>query len=169
MPILQLHTDYLSAHSSMFRLLFSGAHPIDLMQVMPQAILDRCASVDGYKQMVIPRVLPSHDGRIVCHVPLPDPASFHYIVMWMYFGDVGVLVQALRRGLITMRGLYANVEWLGIAELSHFLREWHRAAIQSQPSGSGRRPQEDIVDADDEDSEVECSRMHSPSLSRVTT
>ena len=155
----------------MFRLLFSGAHPIDLMQAMPQTILDRCASVDGYKQMVLPRVLPSPDGQIVCHVPLPDPASFHYIVMWMYFsnGSTAVLVHAIKRGLITVRGLYANAEWLGIAELAHFLREWHRATVLSQPSGSRPPRYEETVEADDEDSEAGCSRMHSPTMMRAVT
>ncbi|VDB82681.1 unnamed protein product [Peniophora sp. CBMAI 1063] len=165
--MMRLHTDYLAAHSTMFRLLFSGAHPIDLMQVMPQTILDRCASVEGYKQMVIPRVLPSPDGRIVCHVPLPDPTSFHYIVMWMYFGNVDVLVKAAQRGLISLPGLYANVEWLGIGELSHFLREWHKAAVKDLELH--RTSHEETADADDEDSDAGCGRAHAPAFSRVTT
>lgn len=152
----------------MFRLLLSGAHPIDLMQAMPQTILDRCASIDGYKQMVIPRILPSADGRLVCHIPLPDFASFHYIVMWMYFGKVDVLVKALQRGLISMEGLYANTEWLGIEELSDFLSQWHRAAVQSLASESRQRHSEEMTEADDEDSEAEDSRMHSPSMMRDT-
>jgi hypothetical protein len=139
---MRLHTDYLAAHSSMFRLLFGHAHPIDLMQIMPQTILDRCAQIPGYKQMVLPRVLPSPDGSIVCHVPLPDPASFHYIVMWLYFGDTDVLVHAVENSHIRIQGLYANAEWLGINELAQFIRAWHK-----------ERQHDNAIEADEEDSD----------------
>jgi len=159
----QLHIDYLSAQSTLLRALFSGASPLDLIQPAAQPSPQAAGrpSISASVAARLPRLLPSPSDHPIVYLPIPDPASFPYLVSWMYFGDTTALDNALQRRVIHWDGLARNVEYLGMPEeLKRFLGRWYRSWLQSVQSTNGNTK-------DDENDETprgrSSSREHSTS------
>ncbi|THH27422.1 hypothetical protein EUX98_g6759 [Antrodiella citrinella] len=169
--VMKLHMDYLSAHSTLLRSLFSGTSPLDLHHPSPS--LPRSHSfVDSHLQdaatsrnasqlslcsdsstpkstgpVLLPRLLPSNPNHPVLHLPVPDPSSFRLLIHYMYFGSTSFMEDALDRGTISWEGLARNVEYLGIgSEVKMFLGRWY---------GQWRRDQEDFIYEDDDEDDEE--------------
>ncbi|KAJ3548756.1 hypothetical protein NMY22_g1137 [Coprinellus aureogranulatus] len=122
---LELHMDYLSAHSTFLRGLFSGALPLDLMysNTPPSASSSSTTGVPPGRE---PRLMPSSPDHPILFLPLPDPSSFHLLVHWMYFGDLTPIADCLRQGVIQWEGIARNVEYLGLtADIKVFLQKWY--------------------------------------------
>ena len=63
-----------------------------------------------------PRLLPdSEPDHPVVYLPVPDPASLHYLIHYMYFGSTYHIDQALDRGTLSWDGVARNVEYLGMS------------------------------------------------------
>ncbi|KAI0672877.1 hypothetical protein C8Q78DRAFT_1122357 [Trametes maxima] len=154
--IMKLHMDYLCAHSSLFRGLLSGASTFDLAAEAPNSrpgspssapspALSRQSSVSSLR---LPCILPSSTcNHPVVHLPIPDPASFHHLVHYIYFGSTSFMEEALDNGELSWEGLARNVEFLQMGpEIKLFLgRYWRRAHTFHDYSGS----------EDDDDDEYE--------------
>ncbi|KAI0647396.1 hypothetical protein C8Q79DRAFT_1000329 [Trametes meyenii] len=145
--IMKLHMDYLCAHSSLFRGLLSGASAFDLAVEAPNSrpgspssapspALSRQSSVSSLR---LPCILPSSTcTHPVVHLPIPDPASFHHLVHYIYFGSTSFMEEALDTGELSWEGLARNVEFLQMGpEIKLFLgRYWRRAHTFCDYSGS---------------------------------
>jgi len=121
---LQLHIDYLSAHSSYLRGLFSGALPLDLMHSAspPQS---SSSSIPANR---LPRLMPCSPDHPILFLPVPDPTTFHLLVHWMYFGDFTYIQKFLHEGTIQWEGIARNVEYLGLnSDIKIFLGNWYHA------------------------------------------
>ena len=130
--------DYLCAHSALFRSLLSGATAYDLVAdasvarpqsptSAPSPALSRQSSVSSLRlPCILPSSTPTHP---VVHLPIPDPASFHHLVHYLYFGSTSFIEDALEKGDLTWEGLARNVEYLQMGpEIKSFLgRYWRRA------------------------------------------
>lgn len=122
---LQLHVDYLSAHSSYLRGLFSGALPLDLMYSAgpPQSSSSSLVPADR-----LPRLMPCSPDHPILFLPVPDPTTFHLLVHWMYFGDFTYIQNCLLEGTIQWEGIARNVEYLGLnSDIKIFLGNWYHA------------------------------------------
>ena len=127
--------DYLCAHSALFRNLLSGATAFDLASdaarpgspmSAPSPAPSRRSSVSPLR---LPCILPSSTPTYpVVHLPIPDPASFHHLVHFIYFGSTAFIEDALEKGDLTWEGLARNVEYLQMGpEIKQFLgRYWRR-------------------------------------------
>ncbi|KAJ2927748.1 hypothetical protein H1R20_g9354, partial [Candolleomyces eurysporus] len=116
---LELHMDYLSAHSIYLRGLFSGSLALDLIS-------------------------PNHP---ILFLPLPDPSSFYLLVHWMYFGDLSIIADCLHRGAIQWEGIARNVEYLGLpADIKLFLSKWYSTWLDTEASRAVE--QEQMADED---------------------
>ncbi|KAI9065369.1 hypothetical protein FKP32DRAFT_1674723 [Trametes sanguinea] len=135
--IMKLHMDYLCAHSALFRSLLSGASPSEVAadlptsgggdpQSVPSTALSRQSSMSSLR---LPCILPSSTcTHPVVHLPIPDPASFHHLIHYVYFGSTSFMEEALDNGELSWEGLARNVEYLQMgAEIKLFLgRYWRR-------------------------------------------
>lgn len=135
----QLHSDYLSAHSSYLRNLFSGASPLDLINTTPtdsppppyrSPSPSRLSSSPQFTFTIpanrLPRLLPSPPSHPILFLPVPDPSSFHLLVHWMYFGKTDFIEDCLNKGIIQWEGIARNVEYLGLrTEIKIFLGRWY--------------------------------------------
>ncbi|TCD70939.1 hypothetical protein EIP91_000845 [Steccherinum ochraceum] len=167
--VMKLHMDYLSAHSTLLRSLFSGVSPLDLHPPSPcltrtQSFVDShlqdaaasrnasqlslCSDASTPKSpspALLPRLLPSNPEHPVLHLPVPDPSSFRLLIHYMYFGSTSFMEDALDQGTISWEGLARNVEYLGIgSDVKVFLGRWY---------GQWRRDQEDMLWEEDEGEE----------------
>ncbi|KAG8217668.1 hypothetical protein J3R82DRAFT_5821 [Butyriboletus roseoflavus] len=119
----QLHTEYLSAKSVLFRRLFNGLSPLDLAQ-------NQCASrrqPPRVPRSRLPRLLPSLPSHPLVFLPVPDPSSIRPLFHWMYLGNTDHIENALDRGDIQWEGLARNVEYLGLStDIKVFLGRWYR-------------------------------------------
>ncbi|KAL1744348.1 hypothetical protein HDZ31DRAFT_38844 [Schizophyllum fasciatum] len=126
---LKLHIDYLSAHSSFLRGLFSGASPLDLITTTPDELPAYGACPAGPLSVPmnrLPRLMPSAPEHPVLFLPIPDPTSFHLLVHWMYFGHTRFIEECLAQGIVQWEGLARNVEYLGLgADIKIFLGRWY--------------------------------------------
>ncbi|KAI0748510.1 hypothetical protein C8Q80DRAFT_1270907 [Daedaleopsis nitida] len=135
--VMKLHMDYLCAHSALLRGLLSGASPFDLVMDAPS---DGCASSHSTPEpslsrqssmstLPVPCILPSSTcSHPVVYLPIPDPASFHYLIHYIYFGSTSFIEEALDNGDLTWNGLASNAEYLQMgADFKLFLgRYWRR-------------------------------------------
>ncbi|KAJ3728519.1 hypothetical protein C8R42DRAFT_653964 [Lentinula raphanica] len=135
---LKLHTEYLSAHSSFLRSLFSGASPVDLVSDGPstQPTLHRTLRTPSGRFSVpsdrLPRLLKSSSAHPVLFLPVPDPSSIDLVFHWMYFGDLRYIRDSLHEGYIQWEGIARNVEYLGLSdELKVFLGDWYARWLNS--------------------------------------
>jgi hypothetical protein len=157
----QLHTDYLSAQSTLLRALFSGSSPLDLIQPATQQTTGR-PSISASTASRLPRLLPSPPDHPIVYLPVPDPSSFPYLVWWMYFGDTATLDDALQRHVIRWDGLAQNVEYLGMPDdLKRFLGRWYRSWLQFVQLG--KEEDENNNDEDNTPRGRSHSREHSTS------
>ncbi|KAI0372997.1 hypothetical protein BV20DRAFT_1050411 [Pilatotrama ljubarskyi] len=135
--IMKLHMDYLCAHSALFRGLLSGASAFDLAAEGPSSRLPNPASSpspalsrqSSVSSLRLPCILPSSTcTHPVVHLPVPDAASFHHLVHYIYFGSTSFMEEALDNGELSWEGLARNVEYLQMgAEIKLFLgRYWRR-------------------------------------------
>jgi len=116
-----LHIDYLAAHSSYLRGLFSGALPLDLMYSTAPPSSSSAVPADR-----LPRLMPCSPDHPILFLPVPDPTCFHLLVHWMYFGDFAYIQECLHQGLIQWDGIARNVEYLGLnADIKIFLGNWY--------------------------------------------
>ncbi|KAJ3893950.1 hypothetical protein GG344DRAFT_86910 [Lentinula edodes] len=126
---LKLHSEYLSAHSSFLRSLFSGASTVDLINSAPRRFTipaDR-----------LPRLLNSSAAHPVLFLPVPDPSSIDLVFHWMYFGDLRYIRDSLHEKHIQWEGIARNVEYLGLShELKVFLGDWYARWLHPDRSRS---------------------------------
>ncbi|KIK58157.1 hypothetical protein GYMLUDRAFT_132104, partial [Collybiopsis luxurians FD-317 M1] len=129
---LKMHSDYLSAHSSFLRSLFSGASPFDLINTSssirptPNSPLRTSSGRFTIPFDRLPRLLNSSPDHPVLFLPVPDPSSIHFLFHWMYFGELDYIRDALRDGIIHWEGIARNVEYLGLTDdIKIFLGNWY--------------------------------------------
>lgn len=169
-----MHSDYLSAHSSLLRGLFSGASPFDLvddaalsLQTTPRGSalnlsLDCESTLPSLPSAarglpiapLYPRILPSPPAHPTIYLPVPDPASFRLLVHYMYFGSTTYIEDALETESVTWEGLARNVEYLGMDTeiklcLGRYYNRWQRGR---NVFGHHFEEFEDLSDDSDEDS-----------------
>ena len=83
-----------------------------------------------------PRLLPdSEPDHPVIYLPVPDPASLHYLIHYMYFGSTYHIDQALDRGTLSWVGVARNVEYLGMST-----EDRKSTRLNSSHSGESRMP-----------------------------
>jgi hypothetical protein len=150
-----LHIDYLAAHSSYLRGLFSGALSLDLMYSATPPSSSSAVPADR-----LPRLMPCSPDHPILFLPVPDPTCFHLLVHWMYFGDFTYIQQCLHQGLIQWDGIARNVEYLGLtADIKIFLGNWYHAWLnpdrESETCSDGGDDSDTVFT--DSDSEDGCS------------
>ncbi|EKM55287.1 uncharacterized protein PHACADRAFT_255788 [Phanerochaete carnosa HHB-10118-sp] len=154
--VMKLHIDYLSAHSTLLRGLFSGASPVDLIPTSP------CTTPrDSFFHLpippepkhevsvpsamrglpiapLLPRMLPSSSTHPTIYLPVPDPSSLRLLIHYMYFGSTTFIEEALDEGTVAWEGLARNVEFLGMGmDIKVCLGRWY---------GRWRRGRSDLAD-----------------------
>lgn len=148
--------DYLSAHSSYLRALFSGACPMDLIN--SRSSLSSSEPIPQYSVPPdrLPKLLSSTHGHPILYLPVPDPTSFHLLVHWMYFNQINIISEALHDGSIQWEGIARNVEYLGLsADIKLFLSKWYHtwlAPVETfEDDRSGSDSETDCSDSGDEE------------------
>lgn len=155
---LELHMDFLSAHSTFLRGLFSGALPLDLMYSNSPP----SSSTSGVPPGREPRLMPSSPDHPTIFLPLPDPSSFHLLCHWMYFGDLTPIADCLRKGVIQWEGIARNVEYLGLtADIKVFLQKWYSTWLDTDGKAQS-------LLAADEDSDTMYSDSDDDGMSSAT-
>jgi hypothetical protein len=137
---LNLHIDYLSAQSTFLRGLFSGASPLDLINTTSKTTSQSRSSQTRFTVPAnrLPRLLPSSPGHPILLLPVPDPASFHLLVHWIYFGRTDFIEDCLNRGVIQWEGIARNVEYLGFpTDIKIFLGRWYGDWLRSRQTTYG--------------------------------
>lgn len=139
--------DYLSAHSTLLRGLFSGASPLDLIQSSSHS--SQSTPRGSFYNLslhsnspppfplpstarglpiapLLPRLLPSSPSNPTIYLPVPDPDSFRLLIHYVYFGSTTYIEEALDTGDVTWEGLARNVEFLGMGtEIKVCLGRWY--------------------------------------------
>jgi len=151
LTITQLHMDYLAAHSSYLRGLFSAALPLDLMYSSDPPTSSSSVPADR-----LPRLMPCSPDHPILFLPVPDPTSFHLLVHWMYFGDFTYIQECLHQGSIQWEGIARNVEYLGLsADIKIFLGNWYYAWLNPDRQSLDANDSDTIFS--DSDSDDSCS------------
>ncbi|KAJ6469447.1 hypothetical protein C8R45DRAFT_837180 [Mycena sanguinolenta] len=156
---LKLHMDYLSAHSTLLRGLFSGASSLDLISSAALSEAPSRPSPSGEFTVPanrLPRLMPCSPDHPILFLPIPDPSSIHLVVHWMYFGSTSYIEASLNDGSIEWEGIARNVEYLGLLpELKMFLRQWYWTWLHAEREGlSDSDAEEEDDDDDDDDAET---------------
>ena len=173
---LQVHSDYLSAHSTLLRGIFSGASPLDLVdpsspspQSTPRGSVFNLPLRSDSPSFhlptaarglpiapLYPRLLPSPPSHPTVYLPVPDPASFRLLVHYMYFGSTVYIEDALDTGAVAWEGLARNVEYLGMdTDIKVCLGRWYsrwQGSRVGEYSNYTAEEYEDDSDSDDDDS-----------------
>ncbi|KAK7038121.1 hypothetical protein R3P38DRAFT_2904562 [Favolaschia claudopus] len=156
---LKLHVDYLSAHSTFLRSLFSGASTLDL--ISSAALSESPSPPDPSGEFSVPenrlpRLFPgSSSSHPILFVPIPDPSSIHLLVHWMYFGSLSYIEDALNSGSVDWEGIARNVEYLGLpADIKVFLGRWYANWLHAEPGGRYNSDEEEFGHLDDADTET---------------
>lgn len=142
--VMKLHIDYLSAHSTLLRGLFSGTSPVDLIPSSPQATprgsffhlpippdpeheMSKPSAARGLPiAPLLPRLLPSSPTHPTVYLPVPDPSSLRLLIHYMYFGSTTYIEEALDEGTVAWEGLARNVEFLGMGmDIKVCLGRWY--------------------------------------------
>ncbi|KAJ7286337.1 hypothetical protein C8J57DRAFT_1051094 [Mycena rebaudengoi] len=150
---LKLHMDYLSAHSTFLRGLFSGASSLDLIS---SASLSQAPQPSGHAGQFtvpanrLPRLMPCSPDHPILFLPIPDPTSIHLLVHWMYFGSTSYIEDSLNDGSVEWEGIARNVEYLGLpADIKVFLGQWYGKWLH--PERGARCASDDEEEDDDAD------------------
>ncbi|KAJ4475718.1 hypothetical protein J3R30DRAFT_3706320 [Lentinula aciculospora] len=145
---IKLHSEYLSAHSSFLRSLFSGASPLDLINSAPSTHptpntpLRTPSGRFTIPADRMPRLLNSSPAHPVLFLPVPDPSSIDLVFHWMYFGNIRYIRDSLHDGHIQWEGIARNVEYLGLSdEIKVFLGDWYARWVHADR----RRSCEDLT------------------------
>jgi len=142
--------DYLAAHSTYLRGLFSAALPLDLMYSADPPTSSSPVPADR-----LPRLMPCSPDHPILFLPVPDPSSFHLLVHWMYFGDFSFIQDCLHQGSIHWEGIARNVEYLGLsADIKIFLGNWYYAWLNPDRLSLD---DDDTICSDDDDDDDDCS------------
>ncbi|KAF7363914.1 hypothetical protein MSAN_01049500 [Mycena sanguinolenta] len=153
---LKLHVDYLSAHSTFLRGLFSGASSLDLISSAALSEAPSRPSPSGQFSVPenrLPRLMPCSPDHPILFLPIPDPSSIHLLVHWMYFGSTSYIEDCLNNGSVEWEGLARNVEYLGLsAEIKVFLGRWYASWLHAQRGG--RYTSDGESDDDEADTET---------------
>lgn len=132
--------DYLSAHSTLLRSLFSGASPLDPAPTRPAPS---------------PRLLPSLPAHPTVFLPVPDPSSLGLLVHYMYFGSTAFIEAALDARTAAWEGIARNVEYLQLGlHIKACLGRWYGRWRRSR--GECRAGEYDEYDEYDSDSDSDC-------------
>lgn len=143
----QVHLDYLSAHSTLLRGLFSGVSPLELIDSNSSSLHSTPRGSSYHLPLrsespspsplpsaarglpiapLYPRLLPSSPSHPTVYLPVPDPSSFRLLVHYMYFGATTYIEDALDTGAVTWEGLARNVEFLGMdTDIKLCLGRWY--------------------------------------------
>ncbi|KAJ7816410.1 hypothetical protein B0H14DRAFT_2844775 [Mycena olivaceomarginata] len=128
----KLHMDYLSAHSTFLRDLFSGTSP----------------SPSGKFNVplnCLPHVMPCSPDHPIIFLPLPDPSSIHLLVHWMYFDSTSYIEDGLDDGSVEWEGIARNTEYLGLqAGMKVFLDQWYANSLHKRGKEDVEDPETDI-------------------------
>jgi hypothetical protein len=156
--------DYLSAHSTFLRGLFSGASSLDLISSASLSQAPSRPSPSGQFTVPanrLPRLMPCSPDHPILFLPIPDPTSIHLLVHWMYFGSTSYIEDGLNDGSVEWEGIARNVEYLGLpADIKMFLGRWYATWLHAERArryGSDEEEEDDDDDAetvyysDDED------------------
>ncbi|KAK7046898.1 hypothetical protein R3P38DRAFT_88882 [Favolaschia claudopus] len=151
---LKLHMDYLSAHSTFLRGLFSGASSLDLISSAALSEAPSRPSTSGQfavPENRLPRLMPCDPSHPVVFLPVPDPSSMHLLVHWMYFGSTSYIENSLNEGQVEWEGIARNVEYLGLpADIKVFLGRWYARWLHTEQGASdGEEGEEDDFEDDE--------------------
>ncbi|KAJ7681754.1 hypothetical protein B0H17DRAFT_942620 [Mycena rosella] len=153
---LKLHMDYLSAHSTFLRGLFSGASSLDLISSASLSQAPSRPSPSGQFTVPanrLPRLMPCSPDHPILFLPIPDPTSIHLLVHWMYFGSTSYIEAGLNDGSVEWEGIARNVEYLGLpADIKVFLGRWYGNWLHAERAG--RYDSEEDEEDDDADTET---------------
>ena len=139
--------DYLSAHSTYLRSLFSGALPLDLMYAQSPPSSHASSSIPADR---LPKLMPSSPDHPILFLPVPDPSSLHLLFHWMYFGDFTFIADCLRKGAIQWEGIARNAEYLGLSStIKDFLRTWYNSWLNACAARQAQQEEEDAYESDD--------------------
>jgi len=143
---LELHMDYLSAHSTYLRSLFSGALPLNLMYAQAPPSSRSSSSIPTDR---LPRLMPSAPDHPILFLPVPDPSSIHLLFHWMYFGDTSFIADCLEKGSVHWEGLARNVEYLGLPEgITDFLSKWYNSWLNTMAAREEEEAEDMAYDSD---------------------
>ncbi|KAF7348561.1 hypothetical protein MVEN_01373700 [Mycena venus] len=152
---LKLHMDYLSAHSTFLRGLFSGASSLDLISSAALSEAPSRPSPSGQFTVPanrLPRLMPCSPDHPILFLPIPDPSSIHLLVHWMYFGSTSYIEDSLNDGSVEWEGIARNVEYLGLpAEIKVFLGRWYGNWLHAERGGAS---ESDGEEEDNDDAET---------------
>ncbi|KAJ7481160.1 hypothetical protein B0H11DRAFT_2157834 [Mycena galericulata] len=152
---LKLHMDYLSAHSTFLRGLFSGASSLDLISSASLSQAPAQTSPSGQFTVPanrLPRLMPCSPDHPILFLPIPDPSSIHLLVHWMYFGSTSYIEDSLNNGSVEWEGIARNVEYLGLpADIKVFLGRWYGNWLHTERGGRTTTTPETVYYSDDED------------------
>ncbi|CAK5271186.1 unnamed protein product [Mycena citricolor] len=155
---LKLHIDFLSAHSTFLRGLFSGASSLDLITSSSLSETPATSRANAAGRFAVPenrrpRLMPCSPDHPILFLPVPDPTSIHLLVHWMYFGATGPIADALREGEVEWEGLARNVEYLGLpADIKMFLGMWFQNWLRLRAARIEEEEEEEEEEmSDDED------------------
>ncbi|KAJ6567035.1 hypothetical protein B0H19DRAFT_939851 [Mycena capillaripes] len=156
---LKLHMDYLSAHSTFLRGLFSGASSLDLISSASLSQAPSRPSPSGQftvPENRLPRLMPCSPDHPILFLPVPDPSSIHLLVHWMYFGSTSYIEDSLNDGSVEWEGIARNVEYLGLpADIKVFLGRWYATWLHAERGGRYCSDDEEEEDSDDDASDTE--------------
>ncbi|KZT09759.1 uncharacterized protein LAESUDRAFT_646490 [Laetiporus sulphureus 93-53] len=147
--VMQLHMDYLCAHSTLLRGLLSGASPFDLLASSSHSFASAQVPMSG-NALPCPSILPSPPTRPSIYLPIPDPASFRMLVHYIYFGSTEFIEDALDEGKLSWEGLARNAEYLGMgSEIKVFLGHWYTRWMRGRAPGGYDSDSENEHEAED--------------------
>lgn len=151
--------DYLSAHSTFLRGLFSGASSLDLISSASLSQAPSRPSPSGQFSVPenrLPRLMPCSPDHPILFLPIPDPSSIHLLIHWMYFGSTSYIEDSLNNGSVEWEGIARNVEYLGLpADIKVFLGQWYGNWLHAE-RGERYGSDEEEEDADsDSDSDTD--------------
>jgi hypothetical protein len=152
----QLHVDYLSAHSSYLRRLFSGASPLHLINTDDSSNPGTPTLTPSGRFTIptnrLPRLMPSSPDHPILLLPVPDPTSFHLLVHWMYFGDTRFIDECLSQRTIEWEGIARNVEYLDLStEIKIHLGRWYARWLHSERDQCALEDDSDTAYSDGDD------------------
>ncbi|KAJ6491279.1 hypothetical protein C8R47DRAFT_976670 [Mycena vitilis] len=152
---LKLHMDYLSAHSTFLRGLFSGASSLDLISSAALSQAPSRPSPSGQfavPENRLPRLMPCSPDHPILFLPVPDPSSVHLLVHWMYFGSTSYIEDSLSDGSIEWEGIARNVEYLGLpADIKVFLGRWYGKWLHAERGARSSSDEEEVEESDSDD------------------
>ncbi|KAJ7685632.1 hypothetical protein DFH06DRAFT_1029429 [Mycena polygramma] len=154
---LKLHMDYLSAHSTFLRGLFSGASSLDLISSASLSQAPSRPSPSGQFTVPanrLPRLMPCSPDHPILFLPIPDPSSIHLLVHWMYFGNTSYIEASLDNGSVEWEGIARNVEYLGLpADIKVFLGRWYGKWLHAEHGAQSSSDEEEEEEDDGVDTD----------------